>query len=396
MSIKDGKGKNVGDWSEIYVFFRVMETGRLQSADAEMHPIAAAYLPVLKIIREEENGRINDYYTATGDGDRKMQVYSNGELVCDCTVDEFKSAANDLLENLQNAVADKGTKKSSMHFPEIEDFLESIRVYTIKAPSRAISESFGGKSDITMLVQQKDGLITTAGFSIKSSLSSPATLGNSSNACNFYYELPGCTDALMNEVNAIEGDAKIVRRAKRIAAAGINPVFSGVGSQTFANNLLLVDANMGFILARAMWLAYYKSDGGRGSKKDLVSAIDLLCKDDPLEIGKNGEEFCRVLYRKKIADYLMAVSCSMNPNEAWNGTSVIKGGYVFVTKRGEVLAYYAADEDLFKDFLVENVKFESPSSSRRANDANGMSLGKIVKKDDSYYFTLNLQLRFTS
>ena len=61
-----------------------------------------------------------------------------------------------------------------------------------------------------------------------------------------------------------------------------------------------------------------------------------------------------------------------------------------------MLAYYAADEDLFKDFLLENIKFDSPSSSRRADDKNGYSQGIIIKKDNRYVFTLNLQLRFVS
>lgn len=395
--LKDGKGKNVGDWSEIYVFFRIMETGRLQSADCDMNPIADAYLPVLKIIREEETNKLVDYYTSKGGDSKVLEVYSNGELVRKCTIEEFKEAGDLLLTSLQNAIADPKTKTASMHFRDIEDFLESIKIYAIKAPSRAISKNFGGKSDITMLIQQRDGLTLNAGFSVKSSLSSPATLGNSSNACNFYFELPGCNDEIMLEVNAIEGSSKIVSRARKIAEHGIDPIYIGVGSITYKKNLMLIGADTAQALARALWLAYSKSEGRKVSKKKLTDALVLLCDDDPLSLfDPNDDSYHVTLYRKRLVDYLMAIACGMNPDEPWDARLVIKGGYVFVTKRGDVLAYYAADEDLFKDFLLENIKFDSPSSSRRADDKNGYSQGIIIKKDNRYVFTLNLQLRFVS
>ena len=201
----------------------------------------------------------------------------------------------------------------------------------------------------------------------------------------------------MLEVNAIEGSSKIVSRARKIAEHGIDPIYIGVGSITYKKNLMLIGADTAQALARALWLAYSKSEGRKVSKKKLTDALVLLCDDDPLSLfDPNDDSYHVTLYRKRLVDYLMAIACGMNPDEPWDARLVIKGGYVFVTKRGDVLAYYAADEDLFKDFLLENIKFDSPSSSRRADDKNGYSQGIIIKKDNRYVFTLNLQLRFVS
>lgn len=398
------KGSNIGEWSEIYVFFRMMEKGELQSADASMNPISNAYLPVIKVIREEEPGNLFDYYTKSAP-DHPLEIYNNGILVKSCTVAEFSKAADLLLGELKSAKKNYGRTTSlnfantqSQAFFEVEEFLADICIKKIKAPSKAISQHFGGKSDITMEVKQQDGTIIPSGFSVKSSIGSTSTLGNSSGACQFYYELEGCSKSLCNEVNGIRSSSYVIDRVRRIESLGMKPRYIGVSSMVYRQNLHLIGGSeMEKILASALWLAFARSNGKRDSAKPLTKVLPHLCEADPCSAALYGDkDHVEAFYKGWLSEYAFRVACGMNPDSPCDRNIKIRGGYIFVTKQGDVLAYYAADQDMFKDFLFENLKFDSPSSARRDNDSNGFSLGKIIEKDGKFVFTLNLQLRFTS
>lgn len=76
------------------------------------------------------------------------------------------------------------------------------------------------------------------------------------------------------------------------------------------------------------------------------------------------------------------------PSKKWNGINEINGGILVVAKNSEVylldLVYYRS---LVDNYLVKNIKFDSPSSTR-------YKMMEIYKQDNRYYFKLNLQIRF--
>ncbi len=78
----------------------------------------------------------------------------------------------------------------------------------------------------------------------------------------------------------------------------------------------------------------------------------------------------------------------MMPSKKWNGINEINGGILVVAKNSEVylldLVYYRS---LVDNYLVKNIKFDSPSSTR-------YKMMEIYKQDNRYYFKLNLQIRF--
>ncbi|MDK9694195.1 MAG: HpaII family restriction endonuclease [Sulfurimonas sp.] len=78
----------------------------------------------------------------------------------------------------------------------------------------------------------------------------------------------------------------------------------------------------------------------------------------------------------------------MRAGETWNGTNEVTGGIILVTKTGEVylldLIYF---ENIVDKYLIDNIKFDSPSSSR-------YGMFDICKDDGRYFFKLNLQIRF--
>lgn len=377
---------NVGDWSEIYVFYKIMEQGQINTADNNMNIIYNAFLPVLKIIREEQQGVFNEYYTSNADnGPKTLQIYTNNTLLGTYPITEFSDNADLVLQHIREAIAAKTT--SSISMPDVESNMNSILITKVKAPASAISATFGGKSDITMEIKQQDGLIVPAGFSIKSSLGHPSSLANSSNAGNFYYKLTNCNDTIMNTVNAINTHAKIVDRVHAIQAAGCDFVFDSIESNICKENLELIADTLPEITAQALLNSYIYTIGNN-SKKSFADALQFLIADN-----MHNKANPTIYYRKRLEDLLFSIACGMNFDSVWDGILRIRGGYIFVTKTADVLAYYASDQDNFKKFLLDNTKFDTPSTSRRVT-AGGRACGIINKENNDYYFTLNLAIKF--
>ena len=50
---------NKGEWSEIYVLFRLLEIGKLYAADADLNKIDGVFYNILNIIRTENIGNLS-------------------------------------------------------------------------------------------------------------------------------------------------------------------------------------------------------------------------------------------------------------------------------------------------------------------------------------------------
>ncbi|MCD8207310.1 MAG: HpaII family restriction endonuclease [Bacteroidales bacterium] len=379
---------NIGEWCEVYAFLKIMETGELQSADEHMEPLEDARLPVFYVAREEEPGHQINYYTINTGDERALKVYEDDKLVKECSVAEYKSQAEGLFSGFSEA--NERGKTSGLQFDAVEDFLNDIKIYKIKAPSEEISKNFGGKVDITMSIQQPDGQRAEAGFSIKSSVGSVASLGNASDATGFIYELEGCNDEMMDQINSITGGKKVQKRVKAINDLGLVVKNAGVSDETYKANLQLIALDMQEILSESLWLGY--SIAAEGTMQPCNSVLPGLAERNPSNALKP-----ELYYRKRLKDYLFHVACGLNPtSKDWDGSCCIKGGYIFVTKEGDLLAFYAADQDRFANWLLASVRFETPSTSRHKCRLDGEphELSAVFKQNGKYYFSLSLQLRF--
>ena len=75
------------------------------------------------------------------------------------------------------------------------------------------------------------------------------------------------------------------------------------------------------------------------------------------------------------------------PSKTWDGTADATGGYIIVREDGEVLCYHLFNRNEFENYLLNNTKFETGSTSRHG-------FGSIYKDNGKYYLKLNLQVRF--
>lgn len=78
----------------------------------------------------------------------------------------------------------------------------------------------------------------------------------------------------------------------------------------------------------------------------------------------------------------------MMPSKVWTGQYDATGGYLVVKQNGDVLCYHIYNRNEFEDYLLNNTKLDTASSSRHG-------FGEIYKENNKLYFKLNLQIRFT-
>ncbi len=388
---EDGSSGNAGDWAEIYVFYRIMEQGKIKTAkndNGNMNVIYDSFLPVLKIIREE-SGLPLEYYTSNEmNGSKALNIYYAGldNPLVSCKLKDFKDKADELLDKI------KSTKStSSMKISTQAEYLNSIYIRKIKSPAQEISASFGGKSDITMEIIQQDNLHVPVGFSIKSGVRGNASLINASKANDTIFEVKGCNDALMNEINGIDSRFWIVDRTKRLLSEdSVSIKFDRYGSKTFYDNLRLIADNEPAVVAYALLYSNGEPEDGEGSNRGMEDAIASLIAKDPLNIGA---DMAPLYYKKRMKDLLFEFACGMQSDTPWDTDTKIQGGYIFVTQEGDVMAYYASNQDSYKNWLVTGTRFDMPSAKRHKTE-NGPCCGYIHKEKGKYYYTLSLNVKF--
>ena len=179
---------NRGEWSELLVFLKLLSEGKLYAADSKLNKLNNIYYDIIKILREDSCENKEYYY----DSIIKIKS-SNGELLEEIPVLEFKEKAEFLLEKIKES-------KGSFSIEGIEGFLKKIRISKIKSKSSK-------KRDISMIVHDPQaGYNPELGFSIKSRLGSPSTLLNAGKTTNFIYELEGVVldDKEIEDINSFQ------------------------------------------------------------------------------------------------------------------------------------------------------------------------------------------------
>lgn len=346
---------NKGEWSELYALLKMLSDGRIHAADDNLHKLDKIYFPILKILREK-----NEYKIAN---ESKVQIFVNDMLLKELPNSEFNKQA----QFLYSKIVAGGDRAFSIQ--ETQNFMEQIYCSKIKAPSE-------DKSDITLQIHDiQTGYQPICGFSIKSELGNPPTLINASGATNFIYEVKGLTDEQIREINAIETRTKIIDRMRKICELSDEILFDRLSNKTFAENLMLIDSRMPELLAYAL---VYHYNNNLNTCQDVV---DRLSQIDPLKTQVSN------FYSHKFKKLLCATALGMTPSKTWNGEDEANGGYIVVTKNGDVLAYHIYNRDFFEKYLLKNTKFERGSMTRH-------DYASLYHENGHTYIKLNLQIRF--
>lgn len=352
---------NKGEWSEIYALFKLLGDKQLFAGDADLNKVEELFYPIIKIIRNESGG--NFEYEINGD----LVIISGGKEQLRIPVKTFTEQSVKLLATIKGS-------NGAFSIPEIETFMNSINCSSLKAKSTS-------KSDIQIVIHdQRINQTAELGFSIKSQLGGQATLLNAGKTTNFIYQITEfqLTENQIKSINEIDTKSKIKDRIDSIKQLGGNIEYISLEQDVFKNNLVLIDSLLPNILAEIVRTFYTSS---LSSIKDLTENINKI---NPLNYDN---QFAHTFYEYKIKRFLTDVALGMTPSKVWNGIYDATGGYLIVKENGDVLCYHIYNRNQFEDYLFQNTKLETASSTRH-------EFGKIYEKNGQIYFKLNLQIRF--
>jgi len=354
---------NKGEWSEIYALFKLLGDKQLFLGDKDIEKLEGLVYPIIKVLRSENNGEFE--YSIKDE----IILVSGNEQVLKIPIEQFKPKALFLLKTI------KENRERTFSVPEIEEFMQSINCISLKASSSA-------KTDITIVVHdQRTNQQPTLGFSIKSQLGSPSTLLNAGKTTNFIFKINGVdlTDKQIDEINSISSRSKIMDRISTIQTKGGSFRFVKTERQIFSNNLVLIDSLLPHILSQIVF-DFYSSEYSH-----LTDLVNQTSEKNPLEFDIENEH---KFYEYKIKRFLTDVALGMMPSKVWSGKYDATGGYLIVKENGDVLCYHIYNRNEFEDYLLNNTKLDTASSSRHG-------FGEIYQEDNQLYFNLNLQIRFT-
>lgn len=297
-----------------------------------------------------------------------LSIYINNIKIKELSKDDFDKRCR--IISYENDLS-----KGAFTIERTENFMNDILCFKISAPAT-------DKRDITMKIKDiNTGYTPVAGFSIKSELGKSPTLLNAGKTTNFIYRIIHDYLGFSSEMNSIykySGEKKHIDvrgRLKMVSEKDGILEYVGMKNETFKKNLELIDSNMDKIIAET--ILYFYRDG----ISNCIDMVEKLEEENPMNYeNKNA-------YRYKFKKFLTAVALGMKPATEWDGIDDATGGYIIVTKDGNVLAYHIYNRNSFEEYLLQNTKFETASTSRH-------DFGEVysIKGDD--YIKLNLQVRF--
>lgn len=353
---------NKGEWSEIYTLFKLLGDKQLFLGNKDIEKLEGVVYPILRVLRTENNRRfeysIKDEIILISDGDEVLKI----------SISEFKEKAKFLLEKI------KANNERTFSIPEIEEFMQSINCLSLKASSSV-------KTDITIVIHdQRTNQQPTLGFSIKSQLGSPATLLNAGKTTNFIFKISdlNLSELELKEINSIASRSKIMDRINSVLNSNGKFEFIKTEKQIFSNNLILVDSKLPELLSQIVY-EFYSSN-----KSSITDLVENTNTKNPLNFDISNEH---KFYEYKIKRFLTDIALGMMPSKVWTGQYDATGGYLIVKENGDVLCYHIYNRNEFEDYLFNNTKLDTASSSRH-------DFGSIYKENGELYFKLNLQIRF--
>ena len=334
---------NKWEWSEVYALLRILADEKIYATDSETKEYTAGEM---------------------------ISIYINGEKVKELPATEFESESVNLLNEINSK-----DFYGALSVESTQNFRDKILCYKILTP--AID-----KNDIMIKITDADTVYSpTIGSLIKSELGSYSTLLNAGKTTNFIYKIVQNHSDLIREANEIykvsggKNHTNVRGRISKIIEENGTLEYRNINNQIFEDNLVLIDSNMDRIIAET--LLYFYKDGISNCNE----MVEKLEQENPMNYGNVNA------YRYKFKKFLTAVSLGMKTATVWDGLDEATGGYIVVTKEGNVLAYHIYNRNYFEEYLLSNTKYETASTSRH-------DFGEVYSENGEDFIKLNLQVRF--
>lgn len=351
---------NKGEWSELYVFFKLLADGKLYSGDGQLNRYDEKWFPILEIFRDDSSDR-NTYRINTA---KNNILVAGSTIQLEVSQQRFLEESAKLLDFIVSLESTTGTNS------EIENFMREIDCGKITAKS-------SDKADIRIVIHNlANGTRPELGYSIKSKLGSDSTLINSSkDNTNFIFRINGITKSDVKKFNSFRYFSEKFTLLENL---GASVEFKSVAGSGMHYNLTMLDLGMERIIAECLFLYY------SGRIRTIEEAVALLRQNDPLGISVGSDQ---PMYEYKVKQFLLAFALGMTARTPWNGRFNANGGFIIVKEDGDIVCYHFFDRNDLEDYLFYNTRFETPSTSRH-------EFGNIFQDNGEYLLKLNLQVRF--
>lgn len=356
---------NIGEWSEPYALIKLIADGKLHLGGPNFQKIDDTFYPILKVIRNEKDRDI--IFIKKED----VVFISDGKLDFTIPLIAFEENAIVCLDKIK--ASKKKSTKGPFEIPEIENFINSFSLTTLKAKSKL-------KNDITVQIEDLKTIISpTLGFSVKSQLGSPSTLVNASDPTNFTYNIAG-NHLDLSQITLINEEKNFSKKIKLLHQLGAYLKFEKVEHPIFASNLQTIDFNFDKILAEVILLFYENETRGINT---VANFIDIVTERNSIGYDLNvNSSIYQMIMRKFLTDYALG----MRAAEVWKRDYQATGGYLIVRNDGELLCYHFYFTKNFEDYLYNNTKLETPDER--------LGYGQIYFENNIPKIKLNLQIRF--
>jgi DNA (cytosine-5)-methyltransferase 1 len=172
---------------------------------------------------------------------------------------------------------------------------------------------------------------------------------------------------------------KLKDRIKAIHDLGGNLVFDKAEKETLEYNLKAVDSLMPEIISAMLYEFFVNRTSS------IKQNIANIHREGSLNKSINYGDLAAL--EIKIKNFLVSVLLGFFPGKKWDG-NLESNGTIVVKENGEQVGFHIIDMVSLKEYLFENIKFDTPSMSRHRYGS------LFVENGGTVFFKLNLQLRF--
>lgn len=314
---------NKWEWSEVYALLRILADVKVYVADSELNKLEDVYLHIIKTIREETKGEIKEY-TAV----EMISIYINRIKMKELPETEFELESVNLLDEINSK-----DSMGAFHAENTQNLKDKILCYKLFAPL--------GSDIAVQIIDTNTVYSPTLGCLVKSELVSSPALLNAGKTTNFIYKIVHNNPDLIREANEIykvsggKNHTDVRGLINKIIEESRTLEYRKMNNQIFEDNLVLIDSNMDRIIAETL-LYFYKD--GISNCNEMVEKLEQV---NPMNYSNVNA------YRYKFKKFLTAVALGMKPATVWDGLDEATGGYIVVTKEGNVLSYHIYNRNYF-------------------------------------------------
>jgi DNA (cytosine-5)-methyltransferase 1 len=354
--------KNKGEWTELLVFVKLLTEQKLQLSDKDLNP-TSDFFTIKKVTTL--NLEVEFFLIDKSTVEIKTKGTPESKII---NISDILNPQ--ILETITNTIIEG---KKTFTVPAFDIIQKRLEFDAVKGGTSS------QKADIVLDIINDRINKKEEGFGIRSYLGSKPTLLNASGNTNFIFEVKGIDPIRLDEINAIETKTKLKDRIEFIEKLSGSLNYIGAEKETMEYNLKMTDSLMPNIVGELLLSFYQKRISKISEIVDEIDHNQILNK----EINYGDKQSLEVKIKKLLVDVLLGFFAGTK----WSG-DYESNGTIVMKKSGEILGFHIIDLKSLKDYLYNNIKLDTPSSTRHR-------FGKVYKeKSGKLFFKLNLQLRF--